>query len=322
MPFLLRRENLLIASVAMLYGVPDVAAATDSEIFNFFQFESSLSYLEEPSGSNLEKVVESEGMQHLKNHSDRTGYYSRQTTAEEIAIDLLTGSVVTQSIIDEAKQLLDYVKQNKQKQSYCISETKKYLPKKFEFEGHLFMIWGYDIGVSMDKNASLNLVHNTFRRDPDEIWFYCIHEMHHAGIQHFNEFPDLSKIQTGIELFQLVRFSTFLEGSAVYASYEARRRNNALDDRDYIALEDHELMIKYQQEYFEIYKVIEEIGERTITDADWSLLDNLSDGKRLWYRVGSKMAEKIDIELGRAQLNLLMKSGPDAFFESYLELVR
>lgn len=94
-----------------------------------------------------------------------------------------------------------------------------------------------------------------------------------------------------------------------------------LDDRDYVALENDELMAGYQEEYFEIYETVRNIGERTIDDEDWALLDDLSDGKRLWYRVGSRMAEKIDAQLGRDKLNSLMNSGPDTFFESYFDLV-
>ena len=85
-------------------------------------------------------------------------------------------------------------------------------------------------------------------------------------------------------------------------------------------MKDSALMNKYQKEYFEIYEKVRLIGNRDLADEDWNLLNNLSDGKRLWYRVGAKIAAKIDASLGRTELILLIQSGPDAFFDAYFDL--
>lgn len=313
-----------VFAMILISGLTASCASRDdaNRVFNFAHIETSLIYLDDPSDSNLAKVAGTEGMRHLKNHSDRTGYYSKATTREEIARDLIKPKSVSEDILSDARHLLDYVQHNKQMQSVCISEPKKYLPKDFEFEGHMFITWGYDIDVAMDKDASLNLIHKRFREDKEEIWFYCIHEMHHAGVMHFNQIPDLSGIKTGDELFSLVKLLTFLEGTAVYASYDARKKYDALDDKDYRALENPELMAEYKIEYFKIYEKIKQIGSRALNDEDWKLLKNLSSGKRLWYRVGSVMASQIDARLGRTTLTSLIKQGPDAFFETYFNLDR
>jgi len=290
------------------------------EIFDFTHVELSLIYLENPTESNLENVSKTEGMRHLKNHSDRTGYYSNNATPRDIAQDLLRPDDASKELLSEVKQLLDYARSSKTKQSLCISEAKNYLPRDFQFEGNLFFTWGYDIGVSMDKNASLNLTHRKFREDKEEIWFYCIHEMHHVGIQHFHKFPALSEVKTGDQLLSLVKYLSFLEGTAVYASYDARRMYDALDDSDYQALENPELMQEYTRDYFERLEEIRQIGSRSLTDEDWSLLDELSDGKRLWYRVGAEMARQIDAAEGRETLISIIETGPNEFFDTYLGL--
>jgi hypothetical protein len=314
-------RNILLALILPYCFIASCTSwAKGDEIFDFNHIKYSLIYLENPTAENFANVANSQAMQHLKNHSDRTGYYSKESTPEEIAKDLLASDEINQNFVNEAKQLLTYAQNSKDEQSYCTSKTKEYLPHNFKFDGKLYFTWGYDIGVSMDQNASLNLIHKKFREDAEEIWFYCIHELHHIGVQHFTRFPDLSTIQTGNDLFALVKYLTFLEGSAVYASYEARQRNNALDDPDYIALEDSEIMDKYHREYFEIYEKVRLIGKRNLDDEDWNLLNNLSDGKRLWYRVGAKIAAEIDASLGRTKLNLLIQSGPDAFFDAYFDL--
>jgi hypothetical protein len=297
--------------------VSSASWAKDNDFFNFEHIKYAFIYLESPTTANFEKLANSQAMQHLKNHSDRTGYYSKESTAEDIAKDILASDEINQELMNEVKQLLTYVEKSKDEQSYCLSKAKDYLPSDFNYDGNLYFTWGYDIGVSMDKNASLNLAHKTFREDAEEIWFYCIHELHHIGVQRYTRFPDLSNILTGTELFALVKYLTFLEGSAVYASYEARKIRNALDDPDYVALKDIELMEKYEKEYFEIYEKVKLIGKRKLNDEDLNLLDDLSDGKRLWYRVGAKIAAEIDASLGREGFKSLIQSGPDAFFNAY-----
>ncbi len=49
----------------------------------------------------------------------------------------------------------------------------------------------------------------------------------------------------------------------------------------------------------------------------WSGIDRMSSGDRLWYRVGARMAQKIEQASGRSALVALIKNGPAAFIEAY-----
>ncbi len=307
--------------MSCFFILPCSANSEKDNIFDSSQVDASLEYLKQPSKVNLAKVADSSGMRHLKKHSDLTGYYSQQSTAEFIAKDLLTRKTYTKKQISTVEKFILLAKNNTQKQRYCVTKTKEYLPENFNFKGHLYFTWGYDIGVTSGVDSSLNLVHRHFLENPDELWLYCVHEMHHAGVLHFNKMPDYVNVKTGDELFQLLKFATFLEGTAVYAAYEARKIANALDERDYLALRNDELMKNNETEYFSIFDKVRKIGSRQLTEDDWKLLDPMSDGKRLWYRVGAKIAEKIDTTLGREQLTSLIEKGPDVYFATYFSLL-
>lgn len=316
---MLFRYYIILAIFSNFSGVINAKETenTPGELFNFEHVENAIKYLENPSDENLKNIAQSNAMKHLKKHSDRTGYYNKKATVEEIALDLLTKKNTTQEELESTKKLVGVIGENREKQQYCINQTLQYLPDDFVFTGYLFFTWGYDIGVAMDENASLNLAHDTFRKSTDEVWFYCIHELNHVGFQQYHQFPDLAKVTTGKQLFDLVQYLTVLEGSAVYAAYAARVENKGLTDPDYIALENPITMREYIKEYFHTYNMIALIGDRALNDEDWNLLNNLSDGKRLWYRVGANMAEKLDKKLGRYAYKNIIKQGPQAFFDAY-----
>ena len=87
-----------------------------------------------------------------------------------------------------------------------------------------------------------------------------------------------------------------------------------------MALQDTTLMAEYEEEYFEIYNHFKENPEKPIGDEDWRLISILSDKKRLWYRVGAHMAQKIDEELGRNALVNLIPKPAENFINTYLEI--
>jgi hypothetical protein len=129
---------------------------------------------------------------------------------------------------------------------------------------------------------------------------------------------EISGITTTQELFQFLRYSTFLEGTATYAAYEARAHAGALDkDKDYVALADEIRMNRYRATYFETYKRLEAAPDRPLRDSDWHAIEDFSNGDRLWYRVGAEMAATIDENLGRERFGEIVAEGPDAFFRAY-----
>ena len=64
---------------------------------------------------------------------------------------------------------------------------------------------------------------------------------------------------------------------------------------------------------------MQELPVRDLVDDDWSLLELMSGGDRLWYVVGAYMAKTIDRVKGRRTLNSSMIEGSRAFFRAYKE---
>ena len=193
-----------------------------------------------------------------------------------------------------------------------------YLPEDFRFHGSLFLTFGYDIGVAISPTASLNCAQRHFKGHSRELMYYAIHELHHVGFMSYQPPPKLSELKTCAELLRLVQYSTQLEGMAVFVAYERRRQEHALaDDGDYVALEDEPRMQRDEALYFEDFHYLERRAAQP-ADADaWAVIDRMSSGERLWYRVGARMAQRIEKVSGRAALVELVKQGPASFLEAY-----
>jgi len=123
------------------------------------------------------------------------------------------------------------------------------------------------------------------------------------------------------EMTQLIEYITHLEGMGTYVPLELRVKENALHiDKDYIALQDSALMKEYEKEYFSIYFHFKNNPDSVITEDDWNKISILSDKKRLWYRVGARMAQTIDQKLGREKLVSLIPESSENFIVTYLEM--
>jgi hypothetical protein len=293
--------------------------AKAASCFDFEHVESALAYFDSADEQILRQIADSRATQHLLAHSERTGYYATGTTGLELTRALLGEPEEWRTA--KVKTLTSYLRANADRQTACLAEAKQYLPARVEMADRLHLTWGYDIGVAMDGSALLNLAHDHFLEDPQEVWFFCIHEMHHAGVTSLHPMVRISGIATTQKLFEFLKYSTFLEGTATYAAYDARAEANALGkDRDYVALQDEIGMDRYRAEYFETYKRLESAPDRPVRQSDWQAIENLSDGDRLWYRVGAEMTATIDDHLGRERLKEIISAGPGAFFRAYFAL--
>ena len=289
-----------------------------AESFNFEHVEMSLAYFAQPEDPVIQQIAASRATQHLLTHSQRTGYYPPETNGIELTKTLLNNPAPTEVKLTAVEALVSDIRANQDRQASCVNEAGTYLPNNFAFVNPLFITWGYDIGVSMDGAASINLAHEHFAGNPEEVWFYCIHEMHHAGVNSYHPMMKISEISSTRELFAFLRYSTFLEGTATYAAYAARERAGALrDDRDYVALADKVRMDLYRARYFDFYERMLSTPDRPLQEADWQALEMFSDGDRLWYRVGAEMASAIDANLGRGKFIDIIAEGPEAFFQAY-----
>lgn len=145
--------------------------------------------------------------------------------------------------------------------------------------------------------------------------------MHHAGFLQVKNSP-LSSInfKDHAEVKSFIEYFTQLEGMATYAAYDIRENEGELDtDKDYIALQNESLMEELEEEYFKIYEYFSKNSDAPVSEEDWKLIFQLSD-KRLWYRVGAKIAHDIDSVHGRNYLVNLIKDKPEGFIKEYLTL--
>ena len=314
------RHLLQISTTAVLLLGVGCSPSEQPPPFDFAHAHTAIGYLEAPTEDALAALAATGGAAHLKRHSDLTGYYPPDASALDISRDLVTNDwYKAVPRLAAVKDLLQSVERNHEKQAYCLDETKAYLPAGFNFAHSLYVTWGYDIGVSMAGSSSINIAHPHFAADPEEVWFYCIHEMHHAGVTSFHPFPmRIADITTTTQMTTFIRYATFLEGTAVYAAYAARAEAGALTaDRDYVALEDAAATAHALAEYASILAVFDKADERPLTDADWKLIERMSDGERLWYVAGAAMARKIDGALGREAYRSIVRDGPTAFFRAW-----
>ncbi len=285
--------------------------------FDFSHVNLAIRYFGEPSNSLLTEIASTTAAIHLKRHSDRTGYYPSHATSRNITGDLLSNPPAPNTLRD-VRKLVQLAAENPARQQSCMVEAAAYLPTEAQPKNPLHITWGYDIGVAMDDHASLNFTHRHFLSDWEEIWFYCIHEVHHSGVMQIHPMSRISKVDTVQELFNFIRYATFLEGLAVHAARNARREAGALDrDKDYLALEDTERLARLLTAYWHHLSYInKEIGV-PISDAHWRVVEEMSSGDRLWYVAGAAMAAVIERNLGRDGLLEIVRQGPGAFFDTY-----
>ena len=203
-----------------------------------------------------------------------------------------------------------------------VGDALRYLPADFRFEGSLFLTFGYDIGVAYPPNASLNGASRRFEGHPRELLYYAIHELHHAGFMSLHpplRFPDF---KTCRDLLAAVRYHTQLEGMAVLAAWDRRRAENAIaGDGDYAALEDAGRMARDVADYFRDFDGLERRGDEPLDAEARAVVERMSGGERLWYRVGALMARRIEERLGRPALVDLVEDGPLRFIETGRPLV-
>ena len=314
-----------LAHLTLLIGlsIPLTARAVDGDqLFDFQHIRGALDYFENPSPKAVANIAFTDAAAHLERHSQKTGYYPKGSSRLKITQNLLENKPDAH-LLSTAKALMARYANDRRHQARCYTDAQKMLPPNSMNNGRetqLYVTWGYDIGVAMDGSASLNMVHPKFIQNPDEFWYTCIHELHHAGVMALHPFPFvIEDITNTAELMALVDYSTFIEGTAVWAAYEARANDGTLDnDNDYVVLDSPILMAGILADYqTQRQKLTGPI--RAVEDADWDIINAMSSGDRLWYRVGAHMARQIDQQSGRDVLLQAIAGGSGAFFAAYAD---
>ena len=108
--------------------------------------------------------------------------------------------------------------------------------------------------------------------------------------------------------------------------YAARLRRAAehglLSDSEYVALESAERMRILEQRYHEQYRYLKDRGNQPAEKQALAVIDRMSSGDRLWYRVGALMAGCVEVKLGHAALILLIAKSHPTLVETYKKIHR
>lgn len=306
-------------------ALPALVTATDPLSRQNLTFDASfakltLHYLQTRDANDLKRLEESPATAHLLDHARNFDYDVPKDSAPSLVAHLMSKANPERTA--NCRDALAYFTDRMLPDPHWVDDTLRYLPEDFRFEGSLFLVFGYDIGVAYGHNASLNCAHPHFTAHPDELKYYAIHELHHVGFMSYHPPPRLTDIKTCRDLLRLVQYSTQLEGMAVYAAYDPRKRARALnDDEDYVALQNEARMRSEERLYFEDLHYLEQRGDEPADDTAWAVITRMSSGERLWYRVGARMAQRVEEESGRPALIALIPQGPQAFLAAYERLL-
>jgi hypothetical protein len=295
----------------------DPLAAQDLH-FDWSFAQLALQYLRSGDSSVLDRLAKSPAAAHLLNHARNFDYDLPKDSPEALVSSLLTPPSKHLAEIEPCERSIAFFSGPMLDDPHWVRESLRYLPDDFRFHGTLFLTFGYDIGVAFGPTASLNCAHPHFKEHPRELMYYAIHELHHVGFMAYQHPPRLSELKTCGDLARLVEYSTQLEGMAVLAAYERRRQEHALDDDgDYVALQDEGRMQRDEVRYFEDLRYLQSRATEAADASARAVIDRMSSGERLWYRVGARMAQKIEQVSGRPALVQLIKKGPPRFIEAY-----
>lgn len=319
-------KNVIII-ICLFFGLYPCRHGESNEIikkgnvtYDFTLAELSNQFIETGDSSLLLEIEKTEGLKLIYNHANWSGNNTKKLSLKDFAETIINRDN-NKANINLIRRNLQYAKDSIAATDYPQQICLKYLPAGFSFSSRLCYTVGYDLGIVYMNNSSLNISHKRYFNNYSEIKYYSIHELHHAGFVSLKKYMPSLEIKTYGEMSKLIAYFTHLEGMAVYAAYEERARNNALgNDPDYVAILDKTLMEKYTDRYFEIYNHFLSNSNSILTEKDWLMFGELSSGNRLWYRVGAKMAETIDMKLGRDKLTGLISEPSENFIHTYLIL--
>lgn len=277
-------------------------------------------YLRTHNANLVDRMAESPAIAHILRHA-RNFDYDVPKDPRALVSSLLAPQGKQAERSATCEQSIAYFTGPMLADPHWVNDTLRYLPADFRFHGTLFLTFGYDIGVAFGPTASLNCTHSHFNQHARELLYYAIHELHHTGFMSYQTPPRLADMTTCADLLHLVEYSTEMEGIAVLAAYQRRHDERALgDDPDYVALQDEKRMQSDEASYFKDYKYLKSRGTQPVDADAWAVIDRMSSGERLWYRVGARMAQRIEESKGRAALVELVKQGPARFVATYESL--
>jgi hypothetical protein len=278
-----------------------------------------LQYLSEPSKESLVGITKHDAA--IKTHAHALRFLNTKAGITPFWKGILAQLSKDENLIEHVKSALTYLHNQTDKFNDLLMGLWNYMPEGTNLRSVLYAMLGYDIGIVSEGMALINLGHPEFKRNPDEILFMSMHELHHVVYTAYNPLIDFNQVHRTHQLCDAIRYCTHMEGLAVYSTLEKRRSVKALDTRDYKLLLDSRARKKRVSEFFDILTELETRDDSPLDKTDWDILDRMSGKDRLWYVTGAHMAQVIDTGLGRDQLNETIRLGPDYFFKTYHESI-
>ena len=310
-------QSRQLVSLRDMVGPSDKLATQDLH-FDWSFAQLAIAYLQSPDSHVLEQLANSPAATHTLNHARHFDYDVPKDSAAALVSHLLTPASKHLEKIGACQRSIAFFSGSMLNDPHWVEDSLRYLPVDFHFRGTLFLTFGYDIGVALSPDASLNCAHPHFKERPRELIYYAIHELHHVGFMSYHPPPRVSELKTCGDLLGLVEYSTQLEGMAVLAAYQRRREEHALaDDADYVALQDEPRMRRETASYFKDVSYLQTCANQAADANAWAVIERMSSGERLWYRVGARMAQRIEQAAGRAKLLDLVEQGPASFIATY-----
>jgi putative zinc-dependent peptidase DUF5700 len=275
-------------------------------------------YLGTPQDSLVAALARLPATEHLLTHARWFDYSVARDSGDALARELLARVAGRrEAILASAAYFMGPMLDDPR----WIADALRYLPSGFRFRGSLYLVAGYDIGVALAPHASLNAAHAHFDGHPRELLYYAIHELHHVGFMTCSPPPRVDALKTCADVRRLIDYSTALEGMAVVAARERRASEGALaSDEDYVALEDEPRMERDEARYFQQYDTLVRRGAEPADAAAMAVIERMSGGERLWYRVGARMVAALEKALGRPGMIALLTRSPERLVPTYRRL--
>ncbi len=210
-----------------------------------------------------------------------------------------------------AEKVLEHWKGKEEVLAAYALRAMDYLPEATAVAEVLYLELGYEIGFVAPPAIALNVGHEHFCDQPHELGYYALHEHHHLGFLQWNPWPDIAAMDEPQDLLDLVRYATWLEGSAVHAAYAIRQQENALaGDEDYRVYLDPAEAERIRQRYAEL--LAQARGLQALEGpAVEAILGSMSSKERLWYRYGALQAWEQERSGGRQALLAAVRELPE-----------
>ena len=287
-----------------------------------FEFVNlAVRYLETGDEGCLRGLAELDAARHIFAHASYCKYDSSISTPLGLVTHLLSNRDKLRKSVPGILRNIDFVKEHVMKNDSSQRIALECLPKGFAHTGKLFFTVAYMDGVAFGKNCSLNLAYPIYVEHPDELAFWAVHEIHHAGFLELQKGKlPIFDMKTFGDMAKFIACMLQLEGMGTYAALALRESRNSLDKYgDYENLKNPQRMKELESLFFEFYEPYSGDPSRLLSDDDWQEFFRASE-YRMQYTVGAKMAQAIDQRMGREALTGLILQAPEVFIATYQNL--